>query len=116
MNTLAWATGEGVAPADKRSERSTAGQRIEEARPEDAGRSTVAATEAGKPVEVGAGRSSAVAEESTVEESTAVAASVHRTAELMIGGAEAEPEVGHTEDAAETGKAEADERVVIASL
>ena len=111
MNTLAWATGEGVAPADKRSERSTAGQRSEEARPEDAGRSTVVAAEAGKPVEVGAERSIAMAEENTV-----VAASVHRTAELMNVGAEAEPEVGHTEDAAETGKAEADERVVIASL
>ena len=67
-------------------------------------------------MKVGAERSSAVAKESTVEESTAVAASVHRTAELMNVGAEAEPEVGYTEDVAETGKAEADERVVIASL
>ena len=111
MNTSAWVTDERVAPADRSIERSTAGQRIAEARPDDAGRSTVVAAEAGKPVEVGAERSIAMAEENTV-----VAASVHRTAELMNVGAEAEPEVGHTDDAAETGKAEADERVVIASL
>ena len=67
-------------------------------------------------MKVGAERSSAVAEESTVEESTDVAAAVHRTAELMNVGAEAEPEVGHTDDATEAGKAEADERVEIASL
>ena len=67
-------------------------------------------------MKVGAERSSSVAEESTVEESTAVAALVHRTAALMSVGAEIEPEVGHTDDAAETGKAEADKRVAIASL
>ena len=66
-------------------------------------------------MKVGAERSSAVAGESTSRESTVVAP-VHRTAERMTVGAEAEPEVGHTDDAAEAGKAEADERVEIASL
>ena len=93
------------------AERNMVGRGYAGARPDDAGRSTVVAAEAGKPVEVGAERSIAMAEENTV-----VAASVHRTAELMNVGAEAEPEVGHTDDAAETGKAEADERVAIASL
>ena len=95
---------------------STAGRRFAEATPDDAGRSTVVAAEAGKPVEVGAGRSTVMAEESTVEESTAVATSVHRTADLMTVGAEAEPKVGHTDDTTEAGKAEADERVETASL
>ena len=66
-------------------------------------------------VQCEAERSSAVAGESTSRESTVVAP-VHRTAERMTVGAEAEPEVGHTDDAAEAGKAEADERVEFASL
>ena len=66
-------------------------------------------------MKVGAERSSAVAGESTSRESTVVAP-VHRTAELMIVGAEAEPRIGHTDDTAEAGTAEADERVETASL
>ena len=52
---------------------STAGRRFAEAAPDDEGRSTAVAAEAGKPAEVGAERNTVMAEESTVEESTAVA-------------------------------------------
>ena len=49
-----------------------------------------------------------------LQESTAVVAPVHRTAERMTVGAEAEPEIRHT-DVAELGRAEADVRVEVAS-
>ena len=73
MYTLGWATDGRVTPVGMSAGCSTAGRRFAEATPDDAGRSTVVAVEAGKPVEVGAEHSIAMAEESTVEESTAVA-------------------------------------------